>query len=170
MVRSHRLFNCSRCHRQVRICTRCDRGNVYCSKTCSNVIRLQNLREASARYQKSFIGRRNHAARQRRYRYRLLKKVTHQGPHKVLTGIRLLVVTAFCFVTNPTVEKEECYERSTSVWRKAEAWMESETKKSTSKQCHFCLRPCGEFARLGPLRSLGKRTKQSRCARPPAAR
>jgi hypothetical protein len=25
-----RLFNCARCHRQVVICSRCDRGNLYC--------------------------------------------------------------------------------------------------------------------------------------------
>jgi hypothetical protein len=73
-----RLFNCARCHGQVRICRRCDRGNIYCGRRCSGAARIESLRAAGKRYQVSPKGRMNHALRQRRYRSRS-NKVTHQG-------------------------------------------------------------------------------------------
>lgn len=30
-----RLFNCQRCATQVRLCRRCDRGHIYCSRECA---------------------------------------------------------------------------------------------------------------------------------------
>lgn len=77
-----RLFLCARCHRQVRICSHCDRGNQYCGRRCSRAARGESLRAAGERYQKSRRGRFCHAARQRRYRARCRAdqaKVTHQG-------------------------------------------------------------------------------------------
>jgi len=73
-----RLFNCARCHCQVKICRRCDRGNIYCGLRCSFAARMESLRAAGKRYQDSPKGRMNHALRQRRYRTRS-NKVTHQG-------------------------------------------------------------------------------------------
>jgi len=73
-----RLFNCVRCHCQVKICRYCDRGNIYCGLGCSVPARIESLRAAGKRYQDSPKGRMNHARRQRRYRSRS-NKVTHQG-------------------------------------------------------------------------------------------
>ena len=65
-----RLFNCPQCYRQVVLCPRCDRGNHYCSRECSESARREAQRLAGQRYQDSLPGRRTHAARQRRYRDR----------------------------------------------------------------------------------------------------
>ncbi len=73
-----RLFVCARCRAQVVLCTRCDRGNVYCGQACSQIARRTAMREAGRRYQSSRAGRFAHAARARRYRARC-ENVTHQG-------------------------------------------------------------------------------------------
>ncbi len=154
MVASHRLFNCARCHRQVRICTYCDRGNIYCSDFCSSLVRIQSVRKAGARYQKTKIGRRHHAARQRRYRLRLLHKVTHHGPHNTSDGLRLILGTVFYFFHNHTVQKEVFFEKTNLDVH--------QTTKDGSTLCHFCRKPCGQFTRLGPLRIWRARSRQTR--------
>ncbi len=78
MEHTARLFNCILCHKQVRICSNCDRGNIYCGHACSASARQKSVRAAGARYQKSYQGKLNHAARQQRYRERQKQIVTHQ--------------------------------------------------------------------------------------------
>ena len=79
MEKTARLFHCMRCHCQVTICSTCDRGNIYCGSVCASTARVSSVRAAGKRYQQSYQGRLKHAARQRRYRERENKKVTHQG-------------------------------------------------------------------------------------------
>lgn len=87
-----RLFYCACCWKRVQICSRCDRGNIYCESTCSRTSRLLNHRIANQKYQCSLKGRQKHADRQRRYRERQKateKKVTdHRSrvlpPHGLL--------------------------------------------------------------------------------------
>ena len=74
-----RFYSCVLCHAQVVICTYCDRGQIYCTKNCSKQARLKSCREANARYQQTPKGRRLHAARQKLYRLRQIKKVTDHG-------------------------------------------------------------------------------------------
>ena len=76
---SYRLYNCARCHRLVKICPRCDHGNIYCNQGCAEIQRRETLCRAGRRYQATFRGRRNHAARQMAYRERQIRKVTHHG-------------------------------------------------------------------------------------------
>ncbi len=78
MAPSARLFHCARCHCQVIVCRRCDRGNVYCFNGCAREARKASQRDATIRYRRSHRGRLANAARQRRYRARQ-QKVTHQG-------------------------------------------------------------------------------------------
>jgi len=73
-----RLFYCGRCRAMVRICRRCDRGQVYCSPVCSGQARRDAQRAAGQRYQQSRAGRFAHAARTRAWRGRQ-RNVTHQG-------------------------------------------------------------------------------------------
>ena len=73
-----RFFCCARCRRQSFICSHCDRGQIYCARGCAGEARRLKQREAGRRYQLTFRGRRNHAARMARYRARQ-NKVTHQG-------------------------------------------------------------------------------------------
>lgn len=71
-----RTFNCRRCHKQVFICIQSDRGNVYCSRTCSKISRQRSLKASGKKYQMSRKGRFKHAERQKRYRDKI-KLVTH---------------------------------------------------------------------------------------------
>jgi hypothetical protein len=77
---SARLYNCARCHCQVVICRRCDRGNIYCPE-CAPVAARESRGRAGAAYQRTDRGRANHAARQRLYLLGLEReKMTHKGP------------------------------------------------------------------------------------------
>jgi hypothetical protein len=50
---AYRLYNCERCGIQVRICQRCDHGNVYCAGECAGIRRRESLKRAQRRYQRS---------------------------------------------------------------------------------------------------------------------
>lgn len=71
---SQRIYNCRggpRCHKQVHICSICDRGNIYCENcTAAREKRLESGRRRSQRYQKTRKGQLKHAARMTRYRRR----------------------------------------------------------------------------------------------------
>lgn len=79
MKHSSRLFYCAFCLAQTTICSRCDRGQLYCSVECSQEARKKSCKEAGFRYQNTFKGRMRHALRQRRYLTRKREKVTHHG-------------------------------------------------------------------------------------------
>ena len=96
MCRSSRLYQCQRCHKQVIICTYCDRGNRYCPLGCAKQARVDSLKRASQKYQQTRSGQRNNAERQRRFRERRREKVTHQGsaqpaPGAVLPAVRQML-------------------------------------------------------------------------------
>jgi len=74
---SARLYSCARCRVQVRICRRCDRGNVYCGNGCARAQRREGVRRAGSRYQRTPRGARRHAARQRAWRER--REATSSG-------------------------------------------------------------------------------------------
>ncbi len=78
MENTARLYNCARCHCQAIICSYCDRGNIYCGKSCADLARKVSLNAAGKRYQNTHNGRLKHAERQCQYRSSC-KKVTHQG-------------------------------------------------------------------------------------------
>ena len=68
--RPARLFLCAGCRVQVVLCSHCDRGNRYCSRTCWRQTHDLARREAACRYQRSRGGRLRHAARSQRWRWR----------------------------------------------------------------------------------------------------
>ena len=80
---SARLFHCARCHCQVILCRRCDRGHVYCTQGCARQARRDSLQRAGARYRATRRGRLNNALRQRRFRA-CQQKVTHHGSVRVV--------------------------------------------------------------------------------------
>ena len=91
MQSSVRMYSCCRCHAQVIICSRCDRGHRYCAGECAADARSACLKRASKKYQSTRAGRFNNAARQKCYRERQKQIVTHQGSqfvisHDVLTA------------------------------------------------------------------------------------
>ena len=94
MEKTCRLFNCEKCHKQVLICSHCDRGNIYCSKECSRQARTESSQTAGKRYQNTHQGRMNHAHRQSIYRARQnkeIEKVTHQGSNEITIHVPLEV-------------------------------------------------------------------------------
>ena len=86
-----RLFLCLLCGVHVKLCSTCDRGQLYCGKTCANIARQKGCRLANARYQKTPKGRQLHAARQARYRARLKKKVTDHS--SLMTKPNVLIIS-----------------------------------------------------------------------------
>jgi hypothetical protein len=138
---SHRLYNCARCARQVQICRRCDRGNVYCAGGCAAVRRREALLRAGERYQLSLRGACRHAVRQRAWRERRAHKVTHQGsPATSLTAtVRPASIASRGEVSHgdiPHVESRSFLLHTTGA----------------ASRCSFCARALSSFARLGPLR------------------
>ncbi len=144
MQNTARFFNCARCRRQVVICRRCDRGNIYCGKQCSQPARRESLRAAARRYQASKAGRFKHAERQRRYRSRS-QKVTHQGSPASLPDGSLRGESR-------TVARRNATLRALPV---------------QGLRCQFCKRPCSPFLRLDFLRSPGPRLTSKPMGLPP---
>ena len=96
MEHSARIFNCARCHRQVIICSCCDRGNIYCGSTCSQESRKKSHRASEKRYQNTYRGKLNHAKRQSRYQERKRKKMTDHGSNEIGTSDLLQFETNEC--------------------------------------------------------------------------
>ena len=124
---SSRLYHCCRCHCQVIVCSRCDRGQRYCPGQCPRLARSASLKRSSKKYQSSRQGRFNNAARQKRFRRNKKQKVTQQGsPPKRLHDLL-----------------------------KAQLNRPKETQKTflpcTTICCHFCNEVCDVFLRHGFL-------------------
>ena len=124
---SARLFNCARCHCQVIICRRCDRGQVYCADGCADLARIASGRRAGKRYSTTRRGRHNNAERQRRFRVRQQDKVTHQGSD-LRVALALLLSTVRRQVRHP----QHAY--------------------PATLRCHICHNPCDPFLRRHFLR------------------
>lgn len=98
MTSTSRLYHCTYCHDRVVICSRCDRGNIYCPE-CSNIAPKESKKRSAKRYQSSRKGRLKNAERQRRFREKKRltleikkpsdKKVTHQGSPPESTNVSL---------------------------------------------------------------------------------
>lgn len=123
MELSGRLYNCARCHMLVIICSPCDHNNIYCGSTCSLAARVQSCYLASCRYQHTLRGRKKNAERQRRYRERVRKKVTHH--------------------TSPVLPPRVVVPRKPN-----ERILEA---VNGHFHCHFCGKPCSPFLRRGYL-------------------
>lgn len=130
MELTSRLFLCGRCRKPVIICSRCDRGQIYCADGCSPIARRHSVLEAGHRYQQSRQGRFNHAERMRRYRLRR-QKVTHQGSE--------LAAPNDLLSTNSPIS------RSSPI-------LDAEPVAQTAISCSFCGQSCSVFVRQGFLR------------------
>ena len=136
---SHRLYNCRGCGEQVHICRHCDRGNIYCSGACAARRRRESLLRAGQRYQLSPHGACRHAARQRAWRERHAKKVTHQGSPEALSCAT--VNAASMDSRGELTDGDALYLRR---------WPHHRTP--VAPRCSFCGRVLSPFMRLGPLR------------------
>ncbi len=125
-----RLFLCTRCRTQVLICSRCDRGQIYCAGSCAQEARRDAQRVAGRRYQMSRRGRLAHAARARRYRVRQ-KNVTHQG--------------------SPPLPSHDCLSPGSAV-SASKPPPPGELPWPSSWRCHWCRSRCPRLVRRDFLR------------------
>jgi hypothetical protein len=130
MQDSSRMYGCLKCNSPTIICRHCDRGNRYC-KQCAPVMYLKARRRANKRYQSTYQGRINHAARQKRYRERLKQKVTHQGS-KAQSVSDLLFNKRKCAVLTFEVDRK---------------------RHTKDVYCHCCNKRCSPFLRADWLRA-----------------
>ena len=137
-----RQFLCGGCRATVRICRRCDRGQIYCGRGCAQRARCLAQRQAGARYQRSRRGRFAHAERTRCYRARQ-KIVTHHGSPAAPAGALLSAMPLVIAVPVPVPAPVPA--------------------TPAVHACHFCGARCGPAVRLDFLRSR-------RRGRPPRTR
>jgi len=130
---SARLFHCARCHCQVVLCRRCDRGHVYCANGCAQLARRASVQRAGARYRATRRGRLINALRQRRFRARQ-QKVTHHRSAPVVATAVLPVST----------KRPDSPPLNGTVYRSGEI------------QCHRCGGNCNPFLRRDFLRSTAR--------------
>ena len=125
---SARLFQCARCLSHVIICTRCDRGNIYCGQACFVAARQYSRCAASKRYQRTVHGRKNHALCQRRYREKRVAKdiIKTDDSGKVIDQGSHLNFPPLCF---PTAEEL------------------TSGAKEMYLTCDFCKRQCNFYLR-----------------------
>lgn len=138
---TYRLYSCGRCQWQVRICRHCDHGNLYCAEVRASVRRRESVRRAGERYQRSYRGACQHAARQRTWRARQRQKVTHQGSS-------LAAITATVALAASAVTTEVDNADSAAVKPQASLYH----RLFPALRCSFCRRSLPLFARLGRLR------------------
>ena len=143
------MFNCARCRRLVVICTRCDRGQRYCSADCGQVQRKRSVREAGGRYQRTPIGARNNAARQKHWRTRIVTTVTHHPSptHKHLREEP----------PGKNAQKEVCDATSNRTLVISHRMPITIPAGEPGPRCDFCGRPCGSYARWGTLSAERRR-------------
>ena len=160
---TYRLYNCARCAEQVRICRRCDRGNLYCAGVCAALRRRESLHRAGERYQRSYRGAHAHAARQRAWRERQTQEVTHHG--SLCSGVWLTVASTS---TQTTIEQGSHVDtgaieaRAQSSCELAITLERADLHPHARRaphhaavprlRCSVCGRVLPPFARLGPLR------------------
>ena len=138
--KSYRLYSCGRCANQVRICRDCDRGNRYCAGECAQMGRRESLRRAGERYQLSYRGACNHAARSRALRKRCAQEVTHQGSQA--SAVALIVVPTSTTAPSQGTDEDTPYVE-----------LQAHTASLETPRCCFCGCVLPRFARLGPLRA-----------------
>ena len=159
---TYRLYSCRRCAEQVRICRKCDRGNLYCAGECAQIRRHESLRRAAERYQLSLDGACLHAARQRAWREDQRKKVTHQGSLPS-DETSIVAVTAAQTTTEETHAENSPMQPPPPPHSLLRAELRADHTRvqvrwhthrmaRTAHRCSFCWRALPAFARLGPLR------------------
>jgi hypothetical protein len=127
---SCRMFLCGCCRSQVLVCRFCDRGQIYCIKTCAQKVRADRQRVARRRYQATPRGRAMHAERNRRYRDRM-RCVTDHGLSNEPEGQPSPNLDGGATLSQP-----------------------APSRKSAGRLCcHNCERSASAFLRRSPLRT-----------------
>ena len=163
-----RRFVCARCRVSVLVCSRCDRGQIYCPTGCAALVRRQSQHEAGRRYQRSRPGRFKHAARTRRWRERRAlmavpvapaaiatsQSVTHQGSPTPASDAVLAIpssMSAAAASPAPASPTQPCMVITSSAATAATP-ASSAADHPAHWRCHWCHTPCVARVRLDFLR------------------
>ena len=147
VVETARLYNCARCHCQVVICGRCDRGNIYCPN-CAPVAFRESHRRADAEYQKTDRGKQNHKARQQRYLEKMTDKGSPGSPPASPSCANAEAVSS----ANAKEERDACSSPSpATTTQPAQAPAPRRSDGNSGHSCDFCGRLCSAYLRLESL-------------------
>jgi hypothetical protein len=158
-----RLFVCLRCRAQVLVCSHCDRGQIYCGGTCAQEARQHARQAAGKRYQATYRGRLNHAARAGRYRARR-KIVTHQGsppqPRNDVVPLAAVALDAVRLDAAGAASKSAAASSSDVV-------TQSQAATAGYWHCHWCGDRCSPLVRIEFLRGRQRGSRRDRKPRRP---
>lgn len=143
----YRRYLCARCRAVVKLCSRCDRGNIYCLDGCSHKSRSESLRRARRRYQATAEGRSNNAERQRRFRRRRGDVTDHGSPLRATSHSLGALAPGGCLEP----PKEVVDVSLPRVPRRAPRFLRKRARVPLVV-CDGCGRLCVAFARMDPLR------------------
>jgi len=159
MVRKGRRFTCGICHREVWVCTRCDRRRKYCSPACGREARRKSNRRARKRFQAKEAGRLGNARRQREWyrRQNLPSEKTENLTHQyspvpqvpvILPATNTAATPAAPQTTEQPLEPEHrVMQRTTMTLTAARQAMAMDMDRPVLRRfprCHFCGCPCCE--------------------------
>lgn len=118
-----RQYLCALCHNKITICYACDRGNLYCGPSCSQVARRSTLSRAGKKYQSNQRGKLKHAERQKRYRSNPKKIVTHHTIYFLVFRALLqaiIVTTKGNLVSKTIISGDSCHFCGITINKKAD--------------------------------------------------
>ena len=147
-----RAFWCRRCGRQTLICTACDRGHQYCSASCAEAARREQVRQAGHDYQRTEQGSQRNAIRQKRFRSRHATTVTHQGSASPSTPAKEIAIAPLVSERPPI--QTPCGADGDGNTSRAE-----NPEPPPRARCHFCGRELGAFALIEALARQARRRR-----------
>lgn len=146
------MFRCTRCRIEVRLCSRCDRGQRYCGEECSAPSRRDSCLEAGRRYQQTECGRRANAKRQKEWRNREIER--QQNPTVTHQGSPTLPLVAEADLPPQLLQEDLHVEllSSSSSRGHARANFSAIAAEGTQHRCTSCGRVCSGFERFDFVR------------------
>ena len=168
---TYRLFNCVRCGEQVRLCSSCDHGHIYC-RGCAPAAARARVRRAGRRYQATPRGKLNHALRQRRYRERqaeMQRRVTHRGVQDEPQGCQIPPSSGHTPAPTASMPTASAgTSRGMRVSKTAQPLhITTSSVVSSRPRCSRCSTCCPPFARRMSLREWQRRRQSPRTPAPP---
>jgi len=153
MCQSGRIYNCERCNQQVIICSRCDRGNIYCAGQCADLARKEKQAETQKRYLESDKGRKAHARNQDDYRQRQKEKVIYQSSQYLVHYDELITGESIAKSPSHQVLNENAVSENQQRAVKQEIFVTNKvtSTENTDNSCHFCGCRCSEELRWAKL-------------------
>lgn len=148
--RSARRYHCARCHCPVLICSRCDRGHIYCFEGCREAAYRERCQRNARRYRSSARGRRNTAQRQRRFRERNRpRSATSDAVDSLALSSSVKAPDA---IVVATAESKKVTHRG-STPQEAGVVLPGTRNTATPMRCDVCQQPCSVYVRLDFLRT-----------------